>query len=203
MPADPNTWLDLYRRGDREEVWREIVILEDRVREASYIGAAQAVAKETMSRVRANVQAVKERLSAIGYRFQTPERAHVAPSPSRIDWLDAFEERVGVIPISLRAFYDVVGSVDFTQAPDQLVQWAAREGREVDPLFSLGEEDPLVVEELDQDPAPWSSDWWFLACDEFHKAKYSGGENYHVRLPDPAADFPIQGIYGIDEYFVP
>jgi hypothetical protein len=42
-----------------------------------------------------------------------------------------------------------------------------------------------------------------LALDEFHKANYSGGQNYHVALPEPRADFPIQGMYEIDEFFVP
>jgi hypothetical protein len=45
--------------------------------------------------------------------------------------------------------------------------------------------------------------WFFLAPDECHRTNYSGGENYHVALPDPAADFLIQGMSGVDELFVP
>jgi hypothetical protein len=41
-----------------------------------------------------------------------------------------------------------------------------------------------------------------FAPDEFHKANYSGGENYHVALPDPGADFLIEGMCEIVETFV-
>jgi hypothetical protein len=41
-----------------------------------------------------------------------------------------------------------------------------------------------------------------FAPDEFHKANYSGGENYHLWLPNPDADFRIEGMYDINEYFI-
>jgi hypothetical protein len=44
--------------------------------------------------------------------------------------------------------------------------------------------------------------YYCFAPDEFHKANYNGGENYHVWLPDPNADFRIIGMYEIDENFV-
>lgn len=44
--------------------------------------------------------------------------------------------------------------------------------------------------------------YFCFAPDEFHKAGYSGGENYHVWLPNADADFRIEGMYDIDEYFV-
>jgi len=43
---------------------------------------------------------------------------------------------------------------------------------------------------------------WFLAPDEFAKSAYSGGEPYHLLLPDPAADFRVRGMPGIEEHFV-
>ena len=43
---------------------------------------------------------------------------------------------------------------------------------------------------------------FYFAPDEFHKAGYSGGENYHLTLPDASADFHILGMYGLDEPFV-
>lgn len=41
-----------------------------------------------------------------------------------------------------------------------------------------------------------------FAPDEFHKANQSGGDNYHLWLPDANADFAIEGMYDINEYFV-
>lgn len=43
---------------------------------------------------------------------------------------------------------------------------------------------------------------WCFACDEFHKANYSGGANYHVLLPDAGADFRIYGMADNREFFV-
>jgi hypothetical protein len=56
---------------------------------------------------------------------------------------------------------------------------------------------------MDGNEGAYRPNWFFLAPDECHKANYSGGENYHVALPDSAADFPIQGMSGVDELFVP
>jgi hypothetical protein len=41
-----------------------------------------------------------------------------------------------------------------------------------------------------------------FAPDEFHRANYSGGVGYHLWLSNPDADFRIDGMYEINEYFV-
>ncbi len=76
-------------------------------------------------------------------------------------------------------------AVDFTQARGQLVQYQRPERESAPELFYLAEYDPLVVELIDEEPDRSSKPGhYFFACDEFHKANYSGGENYHVVLPD-------------------
>ena len=157
-----------------------------------------------MRRVRANVELLVERLVAAGYRFQKPDQVHILPTAPRLAFLNELEARVGPIPLSLRSFYEVVGTVDLTQSLEQLVQWHEPDRESASELQTLGEYDPLVVGPLD-DEAEECADrpgWFYLAPDEFHKANYSGGENYHVALPDPRADFPIRGMYDIDEFFV-
>jgi hypothetical protein len=174
------------------------------IRDEAVLPHAKTVARETMQRVRTNVEVLVSRLRELGYVFERPDEVHVLPTEQSSTRLDGFERRVGPIPLSLRTFYDVVGTVDFTQSEAQLVSWHVPERESASELEILGEYDPLVVGSLEDDPQPWSSDpsWWFLAPDEFHKARYSGGENYHVALPDPRADFPILGMYDIDEFFV-
>jgi hypothetical protein len=198
-------WLDSYRGGDRVRVWQAMLECPD-VRNGDVLPQARAVARETMKRARQNVETLVARLDGLGYRFQNPEKAHVPPSDELVSRLDELERRIGPIPLSLRAFYEELGSVDFTQSTEQLVQWWPEEKREsAGELEILGEYDPLVVEPLDDEPQPsaYGPNWWFLALDEFHKANYSGGENYHAALPDSRADFPILGMYEIDEFFVP
>jgi hypothetical protein len=195
-------WLERYREGETEAVWAEMLELGGEIRSAPTYEHARAVAEETMRRVRASVELLIVRLRAAGYEFQYPDEVHVPPAASA--HLDRFEAKLGPLPLSLRAFYEIVGTVDLTQSWDQLVQWWPEERRKsAGELEVLGEFDPLVVKPLTLDEERARASWFFIAPDEYHKANYSGGENYHVALPDPSADFPIQGMYGIDELFVP
>jgi len=197
-------WLERYRAGDREAVWAELVALGPSVREPGVVDQAAEVAQETMARVQQNVEELYERLRTIGYEFNQPAHSHSRPGPKVHRRLEELQAKIGLIPLSLRAFYEVVGAVDFTQARGQLVQYQRPERESAPELFYLGEYDPLVVELIDEEPDRSSKPGhYFFACDEFHKANYSGGENYHVVLPDARADFPISGMYGVDELFVP
>jgi hypothetical protein len=124
--------LDRYVNGEHQAVWKELVALGDRVREESQWDRAAAVARETMSRVRANVERLIPRLEAVGYRFSG--RPHTLPTGHEPGLIDDYERRSGAaVPLSLRAFYEVVGAVDFRgRHPD----WP-------------GHQDPLQVYGLD------------------------------------------------------
>lgn len=197
-------WLERYRAGEREAVWAELVALGASVREPPRSDQAMDVARETMVRVRQNVEELHKRLKNVGYEFQYPALVHLPPAPEVQRRLDEQESMIGPIPLSLRAFYEIVGTVDFTQSWAQLVQYQRPERESAPELLYLGEYDPLVVGPLPEQPELGSEPGhYFLACDEFHKANYSGGENYHIALPDARADFPISGMYGIAEFFVP
>ncbi|MBL7252704.1 hypothetical protein [Paractinoplanes lichenicola] len=195
------TFLDRYLRGDHEQVWADLRELGPEARTDD----ARAVAIETMRRVRRNVEAVRARLDAAGYAFQEPDQAHVPPTPEADAELDVFEQQHGPLPLSLRAFYEIVGTVNFIQSWDQLVQQRRRE-QSADPVPEIlyaGEFDPLAVEAPVCAYAKWKSPFnrraWPLALDECHKANYSGGENYAVLLPDAGADFRIYGMISNEE----
>jgi hypothetical protein len=203
LPA--SDWLDLYLAGERERVWQAMLSWGPDIRGEDPVRSAEAVARETMNRVRANVETLVARLQELGYEFHHPDRVHIPPGANDLARLEEFERRVGTIPLSLRFFYEVVGTVDLTQSWEQLVQWHEPQRESASELQILGEYDPLVVGPLGDDAEKWADrpGWFYLAPDEFHKANYSGGENYHVALPDPRADFPIRGMYDVDEFFVP
>lgn len=120
--------------------------------------------------------------------------------------VEEIETRLGPLPLSLRAFYEVVGSVDFVQSWKQLIHYHKKERASATEVEILGEEDPLVVAPLsligDEKPIRGGRVYFCFAPDEFHKANYSSGENYHVWIPDPRADFEIAGMYEIEETFV-
>ncbi len=155
---------------------------------------AGLVARETMKRARANVDALLEFLPAAGYRF-TERRgpAFVPPEPDAHKSLQELEEGAGPVPLSLRAWWEEVGEVDLTgehadwayEYPDALVVAA--------PFDSvLGD---LANWQEDQNPHEgWPHGFTVeLSPDWLHKAGMSGGSAYSMVLPCPAADGPLMG----------
>jgi hypothetical protein len=65
------TFLERYQAGDYVRVWADLEALGDSVRQDRYLVDAQAVANETMKRVRHNAEVVVARLESIGYQFES------------------------------------------------------------------------------------------------------------------------------------
>ncbi len=70
-----SNYYDRYRRGERIEVWSELITLGEAVRQEPVYSDAVAVARETMTRARENVETLITRLDGIGYEFLTRPRA--------------------------------------------------------------------------------------------------------------------------------
>jgi len=70
-----SNYYDRYRRGERIEVWSDLIALGAAVRREPVYADAVAVARETMTRARQNVETLITRLDGIGYEFLTPQRA--------------------------------------------------------------------------------------------------------------------------------
>jgi hypothetical protein len=60
-----------YQDGDHEAVWADLLALGKGVHEEAVYPDALAVARETMSRARTNIETLIGRLDGIGYRFET------------------------------------------------------------------------------------------------------------------------------------
>ena len=182
-------FLDRYLAGDHRQVWADLVALGAEVRGDPHAADALAVAYETMHRVEANVRTLVERLSAMNYTFTTDPDSDggrpthlTGPSNVRKEIAD-FEKQVGAMPLSLRAFYEVVGEVNLighhpildpkgnTVAPDPLVVYGFDEG-----VIEYDDED-------DEGPSAIT-----IAPDDLHKANTSGGDPYEMAVPDPRAD---------------
>ena len=181
-----------------------------------------------MNTVRESIGEIYDQLLKRGYRFRNPKAAFCPATSDAETVVEEIESRFGDLPLSLRYFWIDVGSVDFCQEDAQLIQWHRNKRASAADLEILGEEDPLYVEtstsvlrELidaeghESKYAPGAlyggrephMDRWYchLACDEFHKANYSGGENYSFFLPDSAADFRIYDLWEMGnerEWFV-
>ena len=160
----------------------------------------------TMHRVRRNAELLEERLTALGW---VPSGGQMVGQP----WDRPFPgevaaEALGVtpFPVSLVAFWRVVGGLDFV--------WDYSNGKSAPDLFgglSIFDLDPLYVE------GPgcllYAVDEWqdriavgdtpkegpftlALAPDNYHKANISGGSPYGLTLPQMCAD----PLFGGDDF---
>jgi hypothetical protein len=184
-----------YVRGEYVAVWNEL-----RSHEAlggDLLEEARAVAKDTMMRVSRNADRLAERLGAAGWR---PLYSELRARPRVQDRavMERIEETTGApLPVSLRAFWETVGGINFVwdyesgDAPDLGIDvWMD----EMDPLcVDAPEVVTHMFEEWEEqrsgiDPEladPFSLD---LAPDYLHKANISGGGPYGIVLPFLGAD---------------
>src|SRR3954451_13999426 len=98
-------WLERYRAGQHGQVWTEMTSLGAQVRsDDEGWRAATDVARETMRRARDNVERLVIGLPALGFDFEAepfvPASAEVGAE------LDRLEARIGVLPLSLRTWFE-------------------------------------------------------------------------------------------------
>jgi hypothetical protein len=120
-----SSYLERYQNGEYIQVWDELVALGDQVWTEPLYSDARAVANETMRRARHNVELLTERLKKLDYDFLYPDAVLSAPSAEQVADLDKFERKVGRIPLSLRAWVEVVGGVNFMGTYPRLSYYAA------------------------------------------------------------------------------
>jgi hypothetical protein len=212
------SYVERYQQGEHLQVWEELVALGNQVRQEPLYADAWAVACETMRRVRHNIAFVIPRLRALGYVFIHDPQAQALSLPRQeLDWiqhnpplwteppldivaqLDALEEEIGPLPLSLRAFYQEVGGVNFAGWYEDVDGF--------DPLF-VYPFDRQLIEGPEEGPPAYSDDWaqlsleeeqpapeefyrLIIAPDSFHKRNVSGGAPYEMHLPHLAADAPL------------
>ena len=108
-------------------------------------------------------------------------RAHVPPDAQIWSHVLNLEKQAGTLPLSLRAFYDVVGSVDLmgrhpTLSPGPGTSIAS------DPLVVASAGDALDASEGEE------GELIFISPDDIHKAGESGGSPYEIEVPEARAD---------------
>ena len=177
-----------YVNGEHEAVWEELSILGSNVRRLQHVDDAISVARETMRRVRVNCQTLILRLETLGWRFGHEWATDVdddllAAAPALLGEplpppvLDELERRYGVMPLALRAFYDIVGEVNFVGTPLQRPNWPM-------PIDGL---DPLSIASA----SDITSGRVCLAPDALGKYQLGGVGDTCIQLPDRRVDAPL------------
>lgn len=182
------TYLERYQCGEYQAVWHDLMRFSAISLQEPVYSDVIAVARETMERVLENLNLLAHRLHSLGYQFRNPESVLVMPLSNTNEVISYLEQRVGVLPLSLRAFYEVVGSINFT-------------GRNPN-WIGCDYPDPIVVEPIDTVLSELR-DWEYdkegyekafgsfrvpIAPDRFLKEDVSGGMWYGIALPSPGVD---------------
>jgi hypothetical protein len=201
-------YLERYLAGECQPVWDELLEEGAAIREEPLASEAWAVAQETMRRVRHNIERLIPRLRALGYRFgeiqhdfgwEAWEREFVQaypvfqpPPPETARLLDELEQRVGVLPLSIRAFYLEIGGVNFIGI-DPWTPWKGYDPLFMYPLVDV-EENPLDteddrddLEELRENGEEGTIQLDF-SPDAVIKYNNSGGGPYFMLVPNAGID---------------
>lgn len=174
--------LDRYVEGEHGAVWRDLLALGAAVREDPHAADALAVAYETMSRVDANVRTISGRLTQLGFT-KSDGPLHAPPSRSARTQIRELQKVAGTLPISLRAFYEIVGSVDWNGHLAGLLP--STRPQVADPFVVLPIEAAI---ETARYFAEAKEKWILIAADGLMKANTSGGDPYQIEVPNASAD---------------
>ena len=131
-----------------------------------------------------------ETLTAAGSRKPKDTKAHPHVPPDGGTWkkLRKLEKAAGPLPLSLRAFYDVVGEVNLMGSHAAIA--VPQSSVAPDPLVVHGLDDALA--QLDMDEPEDGELYLAIAPDDLHKANVSGSDPYSIRLPAPVADTLVE-----------
>lgn len=183
-------------------VWVELTSLGCDIRQEPLYSDARAVARETMTRAKHNVEILIERLRTLNYRFLDPKEIWITPDQDTIVALDAFDALYGFLPLSLRKLYEVVGSVCFMGSHSKSSYMDSFDSGTSNPFYS----DPLVIDPFKDPPLCFNADMVFdytgeettdppygiyLAPDAIQKANHSGGGPTQIMVPNPVMDTPL------------
>jgi hypothetical protein len=199
-----------YQAGDHVEVWADLIALGSSVRESAALSDARSVAWATMERVATNVERLIARLKGHGYEFGVyPDGTAlrgttsplIRPNTASLLEIDELEHFAGTIPLSLRAFWEVLGCVCLIgRTCHGRLEYS-------DPLYvappivgivDVREFHPDKFEAREPLGEPFACP---IAPDFLHKDNISGGEPYSIRLPNVGADTKLENEWH-DLYFV-
>jgi len=180
--------------------------LVERLTAMGYIFSADATGTTVPSPLADLVSMMTKTIGLMAGQAQKPaqaapsvatRRAHVPPEPNVWKDIANFEKRVGAMPLSLRAFYEVVGEVDLIGRHPTLDP--QNNSVATDPLVVYGFDEGAVEHDEEDEDGPAAIT---IAPDDLHKADTSGGDPYEMAIPDPRADGELlnerHGLFFVD-----
>ena len=193
----------LYGECCHEQWWDELLELGELTPGSVLWDDAYDVALQTAQLAKRNIELIVEFLNrsdyefgyGIGNGFQADPAPWTPPRAETVDEIRLLEEIAGPIPLSIRAWWEVVGDV--------CLQGRFKEDGNTphDDLPLMDQLCVLPVSQVLRDLGDWLEDGEQaepfeapICPDIFHKGEYSGGPHYSVRLPDARADSELKYI---------
>lgn len=201
------TYLERYQEFasagyENTRVWAELTSLGSDIRREPLFSDALAVARETMSRARKNIEILINRLQKLNYRFLDTRDIWIPPNEESLLALKMFETDYGPLPLSIRSWYEIVGPVCLLGTHPKLSYIDSASGDSSSPFYS----DPLVIDPIRDPIISFYADMEFgftgeettdppyciwLGPDAIQKANMSGGGPTMIMIPNPAMDAPL------------
>ncbi|HYF63031.1 MAG TPA: hypothetical protein VD886_09490 [Herpetosiphonaceae bacterium] len=120
-----------------ESSYYERYIVGAVVRHEPLYADALAVARETMRRARHNLETLIDRLPQIGYQFIDVDEILGDPAPTIMADLDALEGTYGVLPLSLRTWYEQIHTASLVGVHPKLNRSAEYEAEASQPQLRI------------------------------------------------------------------
>jgi len=191
------TFYNRYIDGeDGRSVYSEIYNLGQEAFSDKHFEDIQKVLTETFNRVAFNLEVIFSELKNINYTFRTEfqfnsERPLWSPLPDTEELLVKLDNAIsdfGQIPLSLKLFYKIVGSCNFTRDYETRPEmfWECADPIQIDSLDDIvsyvSDDDwkEYLGEILEDDNS--QSPYLELAPDYLHKDNISGGLPYSIQL---------------------
>jgi hypothetical protein len=177
--------LDRYLQDDGLKIYKEIEHMGPEALGKGNAEMVEAVIRETMTRVAYNLGIIYSGLVAENYCFQKTIRFDfeyplLEPLPNVKDLIWKLEKKVkkfGCVPMSLKLFYEIVGSCnlawDYTTS--EQIPWEGADPLQISPITNQLQEIEDKEFEDDDPGLPVSADY-------LHKDNISGGPAYQVEL---------------------
>ena len=189
---------EMYQRGHHQEVYEELLLVQGNIYESNHYADTLMVTREIMRRVHYNIEQLVIRLKQVGYLFGKGEghwqEIPVAerefsifqpPTAKTPEYITTLEKLAGSLPLSLKCWYEEVGTVNFIGLFPGNEQ---KDGPQLDPLYIEPLESLLQIVQTFIEIGGESEIELMLAPDAYHKYGYSGGGAYSISIPNKQFD---------------
>jgi hypothetical protein len=213
-------YFERYLNGEREQVWLELIALGSEIRQEPLYQDTLAVARETMRRAKDNIETLSLRLLELNYSFLDTSNFFRISDQKDLTYLARIEEIIeGTLPVSLLAWYELVGEVAFLANKSEFFNFdkilkihhnsnlSLSVTDMLNPIRPLS--DPIeifppiatiqhlqYIREAYEEGQLVSLDYEFvISGDAASKAHQHNEEMIIIKIPNAAADAQIEGVW--------